>query len=143
MSLEHNFKINASADKVYDAVATDHGIKGWWCKDSEVAESENGPITLNFVKDGNPVAMKFKVDELSPNKKVKWTCTDNGNPAWVGTTLEFDIKEGNGETEFHFDHAHWDAQWEGTPPKTNTSEGWDYFMNSLKDYCEKGSGGPW
>ncbi len=140
MKIEFKELINADAKTIYDAAATANGIQSWWCKNSEVAEEAGGKIILNFVKDGNPVAMEFKVEELSPNQKVVWTCTGNGNPAWIGTTLTFEENE-NGN--FYFVHDNFEEKWKGQPPFDNTAEGWKYFISSFKSYCETGIGQPW
>ena len=40
MDITHNLKINAKAATIYNAVATQAGISGWWSKDCVVGEKE-------------------------------------------------------------------------------------------------------
>ena len=142
MNIEHNFQILASPETVYDAVSTPAGIRGWWSKNSAIAEFEGGAHLLHFKKGDQNVSMHFKVDELNPGNKVAWTCTNNGNPAWINTTLMFEIQKSEGGVEFRLLHAGFDEQWKDTPPFQATAEGWKPFMKSLKSYCETGSGQP-
>jgi len=140
MDIKNSFKIKAESEAVYSAISTVKGIRGWWCKDSEIALTEGGEHSLNFLKEGKPVVMKFKIDELSPNRKVVWTCTENGNPTWIGTQLIWEIDE---DGAFRFNHANFDDKYAETPPVQMTEQGWKHFMSSLKSYCETGEGQPW
>ena len=142
MNIEHQLDLQASPATVYNALATPEGIQGWWCKECEIATAVGGLHTLNFVKGDRTVVMKFAVAELIPGEKVAWTCTENGNPAWIGTTLTFEIKaEGAGST-LSFVHGNFSEQWKGSPPYTMTVDGWVPFMNSLQAYCETEVGQP-
>jgi len=140
MDIKFNEKINASPATIWAAAGTEKGIQSWWCQNSKVAEELGGEIVLNFVKDGSPVVMEFKVDQLSPNEKVVWTCTNNGNPAWINTTLTFIVAE-NGD--FSFIHGNFDEKLKGQPAFENTADGWKHFIASFKSYCETGEGQPW
>lgn len=131
--------IKANATTIYNAAATEKGIQSWWCQNSAVAEKEGGKVILNFVKDGTPIVMEFKVTTLSPNSKVVWICTNNANPAWIGTTLTFNTEDGI----LNFCHGNFDEKWKGQPPFDNTAEGWKNFIASFKAYCETGTGQPW
>ena len=62
--IKHTLDLDASPAAAYRAVATPEGIKGWWCKDSDVSTDVGGDNELRFVKDGNPVTMKFRDDAL-------------------------------------------------------------------------------
>ena len=98
---------------------------------------------MYFVKEGHSIVMKFRVDEMEAGKKVTWTCTENGNPAWVGTTLRFELGNENGGTQVIFTHAGWDEKFKDTPLYVSVPPTWDAFMGSLKSYCETGVGQPW
>ncbi len=140
--IDFNFSINATPETIYSALATQAGINGWWSKDCDIAASTGGTSTMRFIKEDRPVTMVFRVEELSPNR-VAWTCTNNDNPAWIDTTLVFDFKADGEGSAFTFRHGNFAEQWLNTPPYTMTAEGWQHFMNSLKAYCESGTGQPW
>jgi len=143
MEITHNLKINASAETIYNAVSTNAGISGWWAKDASVGESEGEGSLLKFNKQGTIVPMSFKTIALDPNKKAVWECTENGNPAWIGTEIITEITSTESGCDVVFSHANFDEKWSGQEPFEMTKGGWDHFVASLVSYCETGSGQPW
>lgn len=143
MDIVHQIEIISPPAKVYEAITTSKGIQGWWAQNSDIATRPGNQHTMNFVKEGNAVVMKFRVDDMQANQKVSWTCTENGNPAWVGTTIQFDLAKNNGNTQLKFSHLGWDKKFEGTPLYVSVGPTWEAFMGSLKRYCETGVGQPW
>ncbi|MGI9552464.1 MAG: SRPBCC family protein [Aurantibacter sp.] len=142
MDITHNFKIAASPEKVYEAAATHKGITGWWCKNSEIGTEVGAISIMHFVKDGTPVDMHFRIDELQTDKRVLWTCVENGNPMWIDTVIRFEItKEADG-TQLNFVHT-FDDKWAENPMFAMIREGWVHFMDSFKSFCETGQGQPW
>jgi uncharacterized protein YndB with AHSA1/START domain len=138
--IRHTLNLSAKPDVAYRAVATVEGLRGWWCKDSDIAAAVGGETELRFVKDGKPVTMRFRVDALDDGKRVAWTCIENANPIWVGSTLTWTIRpDGDGST-LEFSHAGLTA---GGPPYDMTAQGWQHFMGSLEQYAETGTGQPW
>ena len=146
MEITQNLTLQASPEVVFNAVATNQGIKSWWCKDSIVGEKEGHRSLLKFDKnkDGNIIEMLFRTETITPNKKVVWECIDNANPAWIGTKLVTEISEGVNGTEVLFSHTNFDAKWEGQDPFEMTKGGWlGVFIPSLASFCEAGTGQPW
>jgi uncharacterized protein YndB with AHSA1/START domain len=143
MDIKHNLVIKASVNTVYNAVATQNGINGWWSKDCKVGEAVGEKSILNFDKQGKIVTMGFLTKELVPNKKVVWECIENGNPAWLGTKIITEITERNDGADVIFTHADFDEKWAGQDPFEMTKQGWEHFVNSLVSYCETGAGQPW
>lgn len=60
---------------------------------------------LRFVKDGQPVNMRFRIDEMKPNEGVRWTCTAHDMPSWIGTTLNWGLAESDGGVVVSLEHA--------------------------------------
>jgi len=143
MNITHNLRIKASAETIYNAIATQNGITGWWSKDCEVGEAVGENSLLKFDKQGKIVEMGFKTLELSANKKAVWECTENGNPAWLGTRIVTEITPGNHTSDVLFSHTGFDEKWKGQDPFEMTKQGWEHFVNSLVSYCEGGKGQPW
>jgi uncharacterized protein YndB with AHSA1/START domain len=122
---------------VYEALTTQAGYRGWWNKVGEVAQEVGGEAKLCFDKQGTEVNMRFRIEELAPQKAVRWTCIAHDMPSWVNTTLHWQI-EGNGEqTLVSLDHAGW------SEAPTEVAQGWKHFLSSLKSYLETGTGQPW
>ncbi len=143
MDITHNLEINASAETVYKAVATQSGINGWWSKDCAVGEREGESSHLKFDKQGTIVEMGFKTLTLQPNEKVIWECTENGNPAWIGTKIITEISSDGDKSNVVFSHAEFDEKLAGQEAFEMTRRGWDHFVGSLRSYCENGEGQPW
>jgi len=143
MDITHNLRINASAETIYTAVSSKEGINGWWSKDCTVGESEGENSLLKFDKQGTIVEMGFKTLKLSPNQKVVWECTTNGNPAWLNTKIITEISDAQNGSEVIFSHADFDEKWKGQDPFEMTKQGWEHFVKSLVTYCESGEGQPW
>jgi uncharacterized protein YndB with AHSA1/START domain len=137
-SIKDEVRIVAGASKVYEALTRQAGYRGWWNSVAEVPESVGGEAKLRFIKEGNPVNMRFRIDEMKPNERVRWTCIGHDMPSWVGTSLTWEIKESQGAVLVTLDHAGWrDA---GPEP---VAQGWKHFLQSLKSYLETGTGQPW
>lgn len=146
MDIKHNLTIKASADSIFNAVATKNGIHGWWNKDSVVGEQVGLRSLLKFDKnqDGNITEMLFRTETLDPGKKVVWECIDNKNPAWVGTKIVIEIKENENGCEVLFAHTGFDEKWKGEDPFEMTKGGWEnVFVPSFVSFCETGTGQPW
>lgn len=137
-SIHDEITIDATAVKVYEALATQAGYRGWWNTVAEVPEAVGGEAQLRFVKDGNPVNMRYRIDELRPNQSVRWTCIAHDMPSWVGTTLEWRLRDAGGKTLVAFEHAGWTD-----PAPVPVVQGWKHFLGSLKSYVETGTGQPW
>jgi uncharacterized protein YndB with AHSA1/START domain len=137
-SIKDEVRIQARASQVYDALTTQAGYRGWWNKVGEVAQTVGAEAMLRFVKDGQPVNMRFRIDEMKPNESVHWTCLAHDMPSWIGTTLDWKIKEEGGTAVVAFEHA----GWKDVAPEP-VAQGWKHFMGSLKAYVETGTGQPW
>lgn len=139
-AIHNEFLAETSPEAVISALTTPNGIRGWWSKDSEVGTGEGANHELRFLKEGNTVNMKFKVEEVSSDR-VRWRCTDNGNPVWVDTTLTWEAHRDGSQTRVRFTHDGFKG--EPSPPYAMTVEGWKHFCASLKSFLETGAGQPW
>jgi uncharacterized protein YndB with AHSA1/START domain len=137
-SIQDEVRIRAKVSQVYEALATQAGYRGWWNKVGEVDQKPGGEAKLRFVKDGQPVNMRFTIDEMKANESVRWTCIGHDMPSWIGTTLEWRLRESDGATVLLFEHA----GWKDAAPEP-VAQGWRHFMGSLRAYVETGTGEPW
>jgi uncharacterized protein YndB with AHSA1/START domain len=137
--IRHDLELPISPNALHQAITTKAGIEGWWSKDCEIASDVGGTHELRFVKGDRTVVMRFRVDEISPNR-VAWTCTDNGNPVWVDTTLTFSITARGDGSVLTLDHRGFKE--DASPPYRMTVEGWGHVMQSLRAYAEAGQGQP-
>lgn len=138
-TIRHQLETSKPANEVLAALTTKNGLQGWWSKDCDVGEGEGAAHELRFEKGGQKVVMKFVVEKADAGG-VRWRCTDNGNPVWKNTTLEWTWSADGGGTKIDFAHAGFEE--DQSPPYQMTVEGWGHFMNSLKAYLDDGQGMP-
>ncbi len=137
-SIKQEIRIKGNVRKVYDALTQEVGYRGWWNKAGEVPEVVGAEAKLHFVKDGQPVSMRYRIDEMKTDEGVRWTCIGHDMPSWIGTTLSWRFKEQGGDVLVYFEHA----GWKDTPPEP-VVQGWQHFLGSLKSFVETGTGQPW
>ncbi len=87
--------------------------------------------------------MGFTTRDLQPKRRVEWECTENGNPAWIGTRIITEITPEQEGCKVVFSHAGFDPKWEGQEAFEMTKGTWGHFIDSLKSFCETGQGQPW
>ena len=137
-SIKDEVRIQAAASKIYEALTRQAGYRGWWNAVGEVDEAVGGEAKLRFIKEGNTVNMRFRIDEMRANECVRWTCVAHDMPSWIGTSLTWRLKEAGGAVLVSLDHSGWND----TPPEP-VAQGWKHFIGSLRSYVETGTGQPW
>lgn len=143
MDIKHELKINAAPQQIFNAISTRKGIKGWWAINCKVNCNINQESTMTFVKEDKTVVMNFITKEKTENKNLKWFCNNNGNPVWINSILNFEIKEKSNGSILVFTHSTFDDKFKDHPAYKMTVDGWNFFMKSLKSFCETGKGQPW
>jgi uncharacterized protein YndB with AHSA1/START domain len=133
--IRHYLLIKSSPEKVYTALTTTEGLKGWWTSEAKAAEFIGGIAEFIF---GDRYHNKMRVTYLEPNKKIEWECL-KGDKEWVGTTLIFDIEKKGDNTTLRFTHGNWKEE---TDFFASCNYHWGYYMRSLAKYCETGEGTP-
>jgi uncharacterized protein YndB with AHSA1/START domain len=143
-SINNKVEINAAPTKIYEALTTTAGNKGWWTNDCEVGKKVGDQAAFRFNPmggGGGTMEVRFRIDTLAPGEAVQWTCIgQENNPDWQNTRVSFRLAAGaGGKTTLDFEHS-------GFVAKTKTYEaciaGWSHFMQSLKAYVETGTGTP-
>ena len=120
----HRVGIASPAAKVYRALTTLDGLRGWWVSETEGNPGVGGTIDFGFCK--------MKVLEAVPGERVRWRCVD-GPPEWIGTEARFSLaalyeREGKYREPVEFMH--------------HCSTKWATFLLSLRDLVERGRGAP-
>jgi uncharacterized protein YndB with AHSA1/START domain len=124
-----------SPDGVYKALTTIEGLSKWWTSDTRGDSEVGGVIQFRFGAGG----FDMKVLELQPAKRVLWQVID-GPDEWLGTEINFDIKQNDDWTILLFKHAHWKQPVEFMH---HCSTKWAVFLLNLKSLLETGKGEPW
>jgi uncharacterized protein YndB with AHSA1/START domain len=134
--MHHEIQIEASPQKVYDAITAQEGLRSWWTADS-VAKPSVGTIA-EFGFDKRTILFRMRVEELKPGKRVVWACL--GDPdEWKGTRLTWDISQRGKITTLHFTHSDWRS---ATSFFATCNSTWGELMYRLKAYAEGKSPGP-
>ncbi len=138
-------EIAASVAKVFGAITTEKGLKGWWTTTCEAGTGAGSRATFRFGKTHNVM----RVEKLSPERELVWQCLEQHHESaelkrkdeWAGTRLSFRLEAVSpASTVLHFEH-------EGLNPQLECyaicERGWDHFLkHSLKRYVETGRGEP-
>ncbi len=135
-TLYHEIRIDAPPERVYEALTTTEGLRGWWTPDAS-AEPIVGSIAV-FGFYNRAVVFRMRIDALRPNRRVDWTCVGDYE-SWLNTRISWQLKKVDGGTLTKFRHAGWPSV-RGTFAETNTT--WGALMYHLKSYCEGNAPGP-
>jgi uncharacterized protein YndB with AHSA1/START domain len=135
-SIYHQLKIEAPVEKVYEALTTQKGLSGWWTPETTAKPEAGSIVRFAF---GPNYFKEMKIEELQPNKKVKWICI-NGYEDWIGTTITFEIQSIDKGTSLLLHHDGWKEYTQGFAA---CSYDWAIFLRSMKFLCETGKGLPY
>jgi uncharacterized protein YndB with AHSA1/START domain len=120
--------------KVYDALTTVQGLAGWWTDDTKGNGDLGGVLEFRFPAGG----FDMEVVEQRPAEKVAWRVVD-GPPEWVGTTINWDLRQDGDYTIVLFSHQGWK---EPVEFMHHCSTKWGSYLMSLKSLVETGTGAP-
>ena len=136
----HRIGIKSPTAQVYKALSTIKGLANWWTKEVEGDEQVGGKIEFTFRSDTGEIKGKMimEVQELNPQKDVRWRCVD-GPAEWIGTDIAFELSQQDDQTIIIFGHRNWHEAVEFT---AHCSMKWAVFLLSLREYVETGKGKP-
>ena len=139
VNIVHRIGIKSPAKQVYNALSTIKGLASWWTEEVEGDEKIGEKITFRFFSGGNEIGkMIMEVQELTPEKYIRWRCTD-GPAEWIGTDITFELTQQGEQTIIIFGHRNWREEVEFT---AHCSMKWAVFLLSLREYVETGKGKP-
>ncbi|SEL03990.1 SRPBCC family protein [Streptacidiphilus jiangxiensis] len=127
--------IQADADTVRAAVATEAGVRSWFTADAVVGEGVGAEHALGFP--GVPEPWRLTVVESAPRRLV----LAGQNGPWTGTTQTYELRETDGEggVTLVFTHAGFPAQ---DDAYRSFTYGWATKFTALKAYAETGESAP-
>ena len=124
-----------SPQKVYDALTTVDGLAGWWTDDTKGSGEVGGVLEFRFPPlDG----FDMEVVEAKPQERVTWRVAD-GPEEWIGTTIEWRLRQEDEYTIVLFRHVGWQEPGEFMH---HCSTKWGSFLMSMKSLVETGEGAP-
>lgn len=135
-TLHHLIPIGAPIDKVYAAVATQVGMRGWWTADTVMDSKVGGKAEFGF--DKRAMVFRMTIETLERDKRVVMHCHGD-HPEWNGTVLTFTIESGEDGTILRFDHSKWR---DNTDFCAGCNTTWGELMHRLKKWAEGIKPGP-
>jgi uncharacterized protein YndB with AHSA1/START domain len=125
---------DASPEKVYDALTTIEGLSGWWTDDTSGSTEVGGVIEFRFP----PGGFDMEVVEQTPGKQVTWKVV-GGPEEWIGTTVDWELRQDEDRTWVLFKHQGWK---EPVEFMHHCSTKWATYLLSLRALVETGVGAP-
>lgn len=134
--IEHEIKIDASPEKVFDALTTPDGVKAWHNPGAEGSGEVGSTWVFGFAD--HPEFAWDVVYSDAPSQVV-WRCV-RGPGDSVGTTATFTLSPTeDGRTLLEHVHAGWPGT-HGNYRKCNTT--WGVLLHHLRDFAETGDAAP-
>ena len=142
MSYSKEFIVNVNPSFVFNAITVE--VDKWWTVYSNKTKKIGDELTVKF---GERTFKVMKLTELTPNQVIHWYVEKanidikglSQKDEWVGTTIKWGIQKHENGSKINFTH-------QGLTPEFECYEacegGWNYFLNSLSDYLNKGKGTP-
>ena len=131
----HRVGIEGSTPQlVSEALTTVEGLAGWWTDDTRGSGQVGGVLQFRFP----PGGFDMEVVELAPGERVVWRVVD-GPAEWIGTTVEWELRQDGDHTIVLFAHRGWAQPVEFMH---HCSTKWATYLVSLKVLLETGTGAP-
>lgn len=140
---EQRVVVSASKERVFEAIT--NGVPDWWTHMFDgVSDEKNGRFTVRF---GEHIFKTMQVEKLIPQDLVVWFVEQSriGIPTlvnqeeWTGTWIVWQLENREGKTIINLTH-------EGLTPAIECYDicvdGWQQFLQSLKQFVETGIGMP-
>ena len=134
----HRIYIRTVPDKLYEALATEDGLKSWWTPQTRAESTVGSVATFRFGDES--MGPDMTILDLIPGQLVRWECV-GGIEDWIGTTFEFSIRPHKEGSLLLFAQRGWEEQSEFY---MHCNCKWAFFLGvSLKQYLEEGQGMPY
>jgi uncharacterized protein YndB with AHSA1/START domain len=130
----HKVGIASAPEDVYAALSTVEGLAGWWTDDTQGESSVDGVLQFRFP----PGGFDMLVTNSDPATHVAWQVVD-GPEEWIGTTIDWDLRQDGDFTTVLFKHEGWR---EPVEFMHHCSTKWAVYLLSLKSLVETGKGAP-
>lgn len=135
-TIHHLVDIAAPREDVYAALTTRDGLASWWSTAVETDGEVGGIVDFTFEDGFNP---DMRITELTAPETVRWECV-GGHEPWADNRFDFELESTATGTRVRF----WQHYAQELPDDAygiyNFS--WGYYLDSLRQLCQTGSGKP-
>ena len=132
-SIKHLFHINASKEKVFEALTSIKGLSAWWTTKTSGDPDVGGLLQFRFGDFGGP---DMKVKEIKLNQSLTWQCVGE-NDGWLGHVFTFHLDTNDKKTRVRFEQSGW-KETDDFYASCNFS--WGRYLESLRQLCQTGKG---
>lgn len=132
----HRIIIEASPEKVYNALTEEKGLSAWWT--NAKTEGKVGSQASFFFGPNGEHQVVMEITDLVKNELISWKCIDG---PWVNTdAFQFHIQPDERGSALQFSNSGW-ADADAFYMHCNSK--WGFFLTvSLKNLLETGKGQP-
>jgi len=130
MDILHFFTIKASAETIFEAIATPEGLNNWWTKKAAGTPKVGNIYQFYFTPEYD---WRAKVVEVIPNKMIDWEMIE-ADEDWTGTHIRFELENRGDHFAIHFENTGWKSANEHF---RRSNYCWAILFQGLKNYCEK------
>ena len=135
--INHFLRIRVTPDKVFNAINSVQGLKGWWLSNASGNFEKDAELDFHFGEFGTE---RMKITKLHENEELEWTGLKEG--MWKNTKTSFQLeKDGENTTILKFRYFDIPEDLD-SDTVANLNYNWGRFLFSLKTYCETGEGFP-
>lgn len=124
-----------SPDKLYETLTEVDALAAWWTEDTKGSGDVGGLLEFRFGEKGG---FDMQVVEAVPGKRVSWRVV-GGPEEWIGTTVDWDLRQDGDWTILLFAHRGWR---EPVEFMHHCSTKWGTYLMSIKSFLETGAGAP-
>lgn len=150
--IRKELKIKTSSERAFNKFLNE--LSAWWPKEYTWSQDKLKDICIDGKSDGlcteiGPYGFRCdwgRVTELVENKKIglKWQISPKREPVpnpekASDIQIRFKNKD-NASIILEFEHKNFENHgngWEDYLKMMDSKQGWDYILNSFKEYCEK------
>jgi uncharacterized protein YndB with AHSA1/START domain len=122
--------------KVFQALTTLTGLASWWTTKVEGDAGPAGKIDFTFDGDFNP---QMQVTRFDAPSTLAWRCVA-GVEQWSEDTFRFQLEARGAGTRLRFRQDYSSELSDDDYGSYNYN--WGYYLESLRQYCETGTGKP-
>jgi uncharacterized protein YndB with AHSA1/START domain len=133
----HLVNVAATRETVFKALTSTDGLAAWWTTKVSGDAGVGGLIDFTFAGDFNP---DMRVAEIEPPSLVSWRCV-GGVEQWADNGFRFELMARNGATTLRFRQDY--AAELSDDDYATYNYNWGYYIDSLRLYCETGTGKPY
>ena len=141
LSIDMEIEIDASVERVWAAVSTRDGLRGWFSPVIEIDPTVGGWVEFHGTHGSSPYRFGGRVVELDPLVRITWEWKSMLDEWPAATLLTIELTERGDSTYVQMRHHGWEALGEDIAESEHAGfvQGWGMSneLRELKEYVER------